>query len=265
MKKVYEMRFRLFIGCAAFLLIQLFLSAEVKAQSNADRFWNSDTRGQKEIQPSDILSTDSETERFDIQSFMSQPTSAVTPSEDVQPWKVKAKTYSKTPSNDKTTNEKTNTEDSEKKVEPKQNVKPQVNAGLPWNETTDGIERGAVGLYKKGANFADDNSYIFLYYDNFSVNRSLGGDVRCTVRFVVTSTLDRKLNNLSVRLKWPAMETALNFYDVKPNTDTYFVYTLVGDGCYSMDKLPNIIVNRCRVAKMSARDCASKIRWLRKN
>ena len=38
----------------------------------------------------------------------------------------------------------------------------------------------------------------------------------------------------------------------------------MGEGCYSMDKIPNIVVNRCRVSKMSARDCASKIRWLRK-
>ena len=93
----------------------------------------------------------------------------------------------------------------------------------------------------------------------------MSGEVRCFMRFILTSTLDRKINNLSVKLRWPEMETALNFYDVSPNVDTYFNYSLMGEGCYSMDKIPNIIVNRCRVAKMSAKECASKIRWLRKN
>ena len=90
------------------------------------------------------------------------------------------------------------------------------------------------------------------------------GDVRCSMRFVVTTTLDRKLNNLSFKLKWPEMETALTFQNIMPNVDAYQYYTLLGEGCYSMDKIPNIIVNRCRVADMSAQSCASKIRWLRK-
>ena len=88
--------------------------------------------------------------------------------------------------------------------------------------------------------------------------------MRCDVRFVMTTTLDRKLNSLGVKLKWPKMETALSFNDVIPNVDAYVDYTLVGEGCYSMDKIPNIIVNRCRVAKMSQEECAAKIRWLRK-
>ena len=140
-----------------------------------------------------------------------------------------------------------------------------VNTGLHWNETTDKTQRGNVGLYQQNSSFTEDSSFIFLYYDNFYVNRSMSGEVRCFMRFILTSTLDRKINNLSVKLRWPEMETALNFYDVSPNVDTYFNYSLMGEGCYSMDKIPNIIVNRCRVAKMSAKECASKIRWLRKN
>ena len=31
-----------------------------------------------------------------------------------------------------------------------------------------------------------------------------------------------------------------------------------------MDRIPNIIVNRCRVKGLSQQDCAAKIRWLRK-
>ena len=87
--------------------------------------------------------------------------------------------------------------------------------------------------------------------------------VRCNVRFIVLTTLNRKLNMLNVKLKWPSMQTALSFNDVAPNVENYFDYTLVGNGCYSMDKIPNIIVNRCRVSKMTQEDCAAKILWLK--
>lgn len=106
--------------------------------------------------------------------------------------------------------------------------------------------------------------YIFLYYDNFSVNKTLGGMVRCNVRFIVMTTLAKKLNTLNVKLKWPNMMTSLSFNDVEPNVENYFDYTLVGNGCYSMDKIPNIIVNRCRVSQMTQEQCAAKILWLKK-
>ena len=112
--------------------------------------------------------------------------------------------------------------------------------------------------------FNQAGEYIFLYYDNFSVNKTLGGMVRCNVRFIVMTTLQKKLNTLSVKLKWPDMQTALNFSDVEPNVENYFEYTLVGSGCYSMDKIPNIIVNRCRVSQMTQEQCAAKILWLKK-
>lgn len=134
----------------------------------------------------------------------------------------------------------------------------------PWSDTKDGSQRGSVGFDKLRNDGSLTNSYIFIYYDNFSINKAMTGDVRCSMRFVVTTTLDRKLNNLSFKLKWPEMETALTFQNIMPNVDAYQYYTLLGEGCYSMDKIPNIIVNRCRVADMSAQSCASKIRWLRK-
>lgn len=135
--------------------------------------------------------------------------------------------------------------------------------------TVDGSQRGAVAMGQivrknNGRLTAAATSSIFLYYDNFSIRRGLMGDVSCDVRFYVMTTLDRKLSTLSVKLKWPKMETALNFMDVPPNVETYFDYTLVGDGCYSMDKTPNVIVNRCRVTKMSQEECAAKIKWLKK-
>lgn len=133
--------------------------------------------------------------------------------------------------------------------------------------TLDGVKRGTVAIYPLAtgddAKLANETS-IFLFYSDFSVSRLMSGMVTCNVRFQILTTLNRRLNNLSVRLRWPDMETALSFSDVPPNQTMHFDYTLIGDGCYSMDKIPNIVVNRCRVKGLSQKDCAAKIRWLRK-
>lgn len=132
--------------------------------------------------------------------------------------------------------------------------------------TLDGVKRGRTSMrqvVKDGEQPADD-TLIFLYYTDFSVDKTLSGTIMCSVRFVMLTTLNSRLTNLSARLKWPGMETTISFNSVNPNEETYFDYTLLGEGCYSMDKLPNIVVNRCRVKNMSQQECASKIRWLKK-
>lgn len=133
--------------------------------------------------------------------------------------------------------------------------------------TLDGVKRGHVTMrqvVKPGEKSPDDDALIFVYYTDFSMEQTLSGMVMCSMNFIVLTTLDRSLNNLSFRLKWPKMETSLSFVSVRPNEETYVPYTLVGEGCYTMDKLPNIIVNRCRVKNMTQQECASKIRWLKK-
>lgn len=102
---------------------------------------------------------------------------------------------------------------------------------------------------------------IFIYMRDFKVSRILNGSINCSMRFYVYTTLKEKITNLSCRLKWPDMETVLVFDDVEPDTRTYFDYSLLGEGCYSMDKAPNIIVNRCRVKGMTQQQCAQSIRW----
>ena len=84
----------------------------------------------------------------------------------------------------------------------------------------------------------------------------------CDVRFIVLTNLDRKLVSLDVKLVWPGLTTALSFSNVEPNTPTYLDYTLMGNGCYNMDQMPNIVVNRCRVRGMNSAECADKIVWL---
>lgn len=102
---------------------------------------------------------------------------------------------------------------------------------------------------------------IFLYLRDYRIDRNMNGSINCTMKFFVNSTLGEKISNISYRLKWPNMETALSFDDVKPNLPVYFEYSLLGKGCYDLDKAPNIIVNRCRVKGMSQKECADAIRW----
>ena len=134
--------------------------------------------------------------------------------------------------------------------------------------TKDGSKRGGMSirpiLADENAEDFEDDEFIFLYFTNFQISKSTIGTITCNVTFAVTTTLNTRVSNLSYRLKWPEMETTVSFLDVDPNTENVFTYTLLGQGCYSMDKIPNIIVNRCRVRGMTQQQCASKIRWLKK-
>lgn len=105
---------------------------------------------------------------------------------------------------------------------------------------------------------------IFLFYDKFKITNYLSGSASCNARFNILSNLDQKINQLDIKLVWPGLTTTLSFSNVQPNTQTYYNYSLLGDGCYNMDKAPNIIVNRCRVKGMTAAECANKLLWLSK-
>ncbi len=107
----------------------------------------------------------------------------------------------------------------------------------------------------------DDDEYIIIYMRNFKVGKTLSGFTNCSMRFFVMSTLRTPISNVSFRLKWPNMETPLSFDNVEPNVALYQDYALLGNGCYQMDKAPNVIVNRCRVKDMTQQACASKIHW----
>ncbi len=129
--------------------------------------------------------------------------------------------------------------------------------------TADGSERGGqafVAVDEQGR--MKKTEKIFLFYDEFKVSGQLGGMAVCDVRFNILSNLDRKINQLDIKLVWPGITTTLSFADIAPNTQTYYNYSLMGEGCYNMDKAPNIIVNRCRVRGMTASECAGKLVWL---
>lgn len=145
-------------------------------------------------------------------------------------------------------------------LEARQNAAKELDRSLKGKRGTGVIRQVTMPGQKQ----PDDEGLIFLFYKDFNVSRTMSGMVMCDVKFIVVTTLENKINNLSFRLKWPGIETTLSFNEVAPNVETYFNYTLVGDGCYTMDKIPNVIVNRCRVKGMSQKECANKIRWLKK-
>lgn len=108
-----------------------------------------------------------------------------------------------------------------------------------------------------------DDQVILIYMKNFNVYRTASKQVRCSVRFALTSTYKEKISNISYELKWPKMATRLSFSDIDPQKEYYIDYLLLGDGCYTMDKIPNVIVNRCRVKNITQEACAASVRWIR--
>ncbi|MBQ8465989.1 MAG: acid shock protein [Alphaproteobacteria bacterium] len=131
--------------------------------------------------------------------------------------------------------------------------------------TLDGVKRGRTSVAPVVPNSkVKAEGYIYLYYTDFSLRRMMSGSMSCDVKLQIVTTLDRRLNSLAVRLVWPHMQTPVTFIDVNPNQKYQMPYTLLGDGCYSMDKIPNIVVNRCRVKGMTQQECANRVRWMRK-
>ena len=98
---------------------------------------------------------------------------------------------------------------------------------------------------------------------NFKIFKSLAGITSCSMNFHVKSSLKTPVSNISFRLKWPNFETPVSFDDVSVNGEVYKAHAFAGDVCYTLDKTPNIIVNRCRVKGMTQQDCANRIEWVK--
>ncbi len=131
--------------------------------------------------------------------------------------------------------------------------------------TVDGSERGGQAFVLVGPDGKMKKvTNIFLFYDDFKISNGMAGYTTCNVRFNIISNLDRKLSQFDIKLVWPKISTTLSFSDIPPNTQTYYNYTLLGEGCYTMDKAPNIVVNRCRAKGMTSAECAAKIKWVAK-
>jgi len=118
-------------------------------------------------------------------------------------------------------------------------------------------------LQNANADLAGNAQEIRLALRDFKISKNLNGSITCDMKFYVYSTMKENISNISYRLKWPDLETPLSFDNVAPKKAQFRKYALLGKGCYNVDKIPNIIVNRCRIKGMSQQDCANAIHWVK--
>ena len=104
---------------------------------------------------------------------------------------------------------------------------------------------------------------IMLYYRNFKIDTTPSGRIMCDFDIVLHNSTSKQINTLNMQLVWPNIKTSASFYDVPPRQEQYLAMTLLGKGCYSMDKAPNIVVNLCRIKGMSGEECANSIIWVK--
>ena len=109
----------------------------------------------------------------------------------------------------------------------------------------------------------DDEQYIFLYMKDFSISKTVTGKTKCDMTFFVDNQTNNLIGRLSYKLQWKSMKTSLSFNNIVPRMDYSYAYSLFGEGCYSMDGTPNIIVNKCRIKGKTQDDCANMIVWQR--
>lgn len=124
------------------------------------------------------------------------------------------------------------------------------------------VKKDTVKIFDKSGKRMNDDM-ILLYMKSFNVYRTASQQVRCAVRFALTSVYKEKVSNISYELKWPKMSTRLSFSNMEPQVEYYIDYLLLGEGCYTMDKKPNVIVNRCRVKNKTQEECAASVRWIK--
>ncbi len=109
----------------------------------------------------------------------------------------------------------------------------------------------------------DEKQYILVFYEDFKIEHTLSGKVSCSMKLSVLPLTKNKLSQLSIQLIWPEIRSSSNFYDIPPHVKHYKEITLLGEGCYSIDKVPNIVSNRCRIKGMTSEECASLLTWSR--
>lgn len=102
---------------------------------------------------------------------------------------------------------------------------------------------------------------ILVYYDDYKLDKGLDNIVRCSMRIYVLNDLEEKISDLSFKLKWKKVSTNIQMNHLNPGVRTYSDIMLLGDGCYNMDKVPTIEINRCRVKGKTQEQCADAVKW----
>jgi len=144
-------------------------------------------------------------------------------------------------------------EHSQTDATPQPVVKPKVPTNVMYQPALDTNEAKKI----------DNVNIIKVYIRDLEMSKDLSAKTHCSIKIYAESHLPTRISNLSFRLKWPDLETAVSFDNLQPRNPAYRTHAFVGNVCYSLDKIPNIIVNRCRVKNMPQQKCADSLRWVK--
>lgn len=123
-------------------------------------------------------------------------------------------------------------------------VKPATPAIKPANIPT------PTGASKSSAIPSDAN--ISVYYDDFSIKKTFGGQTFCQMTFYVENNTNMMLDALILSMKWSGLSTNLNIAGVPANDLKAERYALVGSGCYTMGEEPKLTIEKCMMRSFTA-------------
>jgi len=93
---------------------------------------------------------------------------------------------------------------------------------------------------------------ITVYYDDFSIKKTFGGQTFCQMTFYVENNTNMMLDALVLGMKWSGLATNLNVAGVTANDLKTERYALVGAGCYTMGEEPKLTVEKCMMRSFTA-------------
>jgi hypothetical protein len=136
-------------------------------------------------------------------------------------------------------------------------------ANTPSAKSTQGAEAGKAALpaAKTGQHITDvippvtmkKDEKIEIFFDDFNIKKTLGGQIFCQMTFYVNNTTEKMLDSLMVDISWPGIATNISFAGIEPGDLKTMRYALVGAGCYTMGEQPTLNVTRC-LMRFSAPD-----------
>lgn len=103
----------------------------------------------------------------------------------------------------------------------------------------------APSAAKPAAPSMADGDKVVLFFDDFSIKKTMGGQVFCQMTFYVQNSTNKNLDALVVDLEWPGLATNISFDSVPPDDLKTSRYALAGKGCYTMGTEPKMTVSKC--------------------
>ncbi len=90
-----------------------------------------------------------------------------------------------------------------------------------------------------------NNEKVEIFFDDFSIKKTLGGQIFCQMTFYVRNNTEKMLDSLIASINWSGISTKVSFAAVEPKDVKDVRYALAGSGCYTMGEEPTLEVERC--------------------